>query len=47
MKNSKGKTNMVVGASAGAILMALVIIMVFGMKTGITGALLMLSLIHI
>lgn len=47
MKNSKGKTNMVVGASAGAILMALVIIRVFGMKTGITGALLMVLIVAV
>lgn len=47
MKNPKGKTNMVVGAATGAILMALVIIMVFGMKTGIAGALLMVLIVAV
>lgn len=47
MKNSKGKTNMIVGATAGAILMALVIVMVFGLKTGFSGALLVLLIVAV
>lgn len=47
MRNSKGKTNMVVGAASGAVLMALVILMVFGLKTGFGGALLVLLIVAV
>ena len=42
MKDCRKKNNMLVGAAAGAILMVLVITMVFGLKTGFGGALLVL-----
>ena len=45
MRNSKGKTNMIVSAVLGAILMALVITMVFSLKTGFVGALLVLLIV--
>lgn len=47
MRNSKGKTDIVFGAVAGAILMALVIIIVFTLKTGIAGALLVLLIVAV
>ena len=47
MRNSKGKTNIIVGAASGAILMALVILMVFGLKTGFGGALLVLLIVTV
>ena len=47
MRNSKGKTNIIVGIISGAILMALVIVMVFGLKTGIGGALLVLLIVTV
>lgn len=47
MRNSKGKTNIIVGAASGAILMALVILVVFGLKTGFGGALLVLLIVTV
>lgn len=48
MMNPKRKsTALVVGAAAGAILMALVITMVFGLKTGIAGAVLMILIVAV
>lgn len=47
MKHSKRKTDMIVGAALGAILMALVIIVVFGLKTGIAGTLLVVLIVAV
>lgn len=48
MKNSSRKnTGIAVSAAAGAILMALVIIMVFGLKTGIAGAVLTVLIVAV
>lgn len=48
MKNSKGNSAAIlVSAAAGAVLMALVIILVFGLHTGIAGAVLVLLIVAV
>lgn len=47
MKNSKSKSDIIFGAAAGAVLMALVITMVFTLKTGIIGAVLVILIVTV
>lgn len=48
MKNSKGNsTAILVGAGSGAVLMALAVTMVFGLETGIVGAVLVLLIMAV